>query len=124
MSKPTESEMEILQALWRLGPSTVRSVNHELNKTKSVGYTTTLKLLQIMTRKGLVLRNEERRTHVYEACISEATAQNRLLTRFLDTAFGGSASKLVLQALGNHKTSKEELQAIRKLLDEIEGEDT
>ncbi|MBC7921965.1 MAG: BlaI/MecI/CopY family transcriptional regulator [Ferruginibacter sp.] len=121
-SKPTEAELEILQVLWQHGPSTVRFVNEQLSRQKEVGYTTTLKLMQIMAEKRLVKRNEEQRTHVYEADASEEETQQRLLDRFLDTAFRGSAMKLVMQALGNRSTSPEELTQIRNLLDQIEGE--
>jgi len=119
--KPTESELEILQVLWQHGPSTVRFVNEQLSREKDVGYTTTLKLMQIMSEKGLVIRNEDSRTHIYAASVTEQETQQHLLDRFLDTAFRGSAMKLVMQALGNHRTSKEELDQIRQLLDQIEG---
>jgi predicted transcriptional regulator len=119
--KPTESELEILQVLWQNGPSTVRFVNEQLSEDKEVGYTTTLKLMQIMAEKGLVSRNEDNRTHIYEAKVTEQETQQHLLGRFLDTTFRGSAMKLVMQALGNHQTSKEELDQIRQLLDQIEG---
>ena len=121
-SKPTEAELEILQVLWQHGPSTVRFVNEQLSRQKETGYTTTLKLMQIMAEKGLVKRNEAQRTHVYAADASEEETQQRLLDRFLDTAFRGSAMKLVMQALGNRSASKEELIQIRNLLDRIEGE--
>jgi len=120
-SKPTEAELEILQVLWQHGPCTVRFVNELLSKNKEIGYTTTLKIMQIMYDKKLVKRNEENRTHVYEAIVSEEDTQKHMLDKFLDMAFRGSASKLVMQALGNHKASKEELDQIRNLLDKIEG---
>jgi BlaI family transcriptional regulator, penicillinase repressor len=120
-SKPTDAELEILQVLWQHGSCTVRFVNEQLSKTKEVGYTTTLKIMQIMNEKGLVKRNDESRTHVYEAKVNEETTQKHMLDKFLDMAFRGSASKLVMQALGNHKASKEELNQIRNLLDKIEG---
>jgi len=119
--KPTEAELEILQILWQNGPSTVRFVNGLLSRQKEVGYTTTLKLMQIMNEKGLVSRDEDNRTHIYQANVSEQETQQHLLGRFLNTAFRGSAMKLVMQALGNHQTSKEELDQIRQLLDQIEG---
>lgn len=119
--KPTEAELEILQVLWQHGPCTVRFVHEKLSQTKEVGYTTTLKIMQIMTDKQLVKRNDENRTHIYEANVGEENTQKQMLDKFLDIAFKGSASKLVMQALGNHKTSKEELEQIRKLLDKIEG---
>jgi predicted transcriptional regulator len=120
--KPTEAELGILQILWQNGPSTVRVVNGLLSRQKEVGYTTTLKIMQIMNEKGLVRRDEDNRTHIYQANVSERETQQHLLGRFLNTAFRGSAMKLVMQALGNHQTSKEELDQIRQLLDQIEGE--
>src|SRR3712207_6176868 len=107
--KPTESELEILQILWQHGPNTVRFVNEQLNQKKEVGYTTTLKIMQIMADKGLVKRNEESRSHIYEANVNEEATQKHMLDKFLNLTFRGSASKLIMQALGNHKASKEEL---------------
>lgn len=118
--KPTDSELEILQVLWQEGPCTVRQVNERLAENRDVGYTTTLKLMQIMHEKGLLTRMEEARSHVYEANVSEDETQATLLERFVDTAFRGSASKLVMQALGNHKSTAAEIDEIRKLLDQIE----
>ncbi|WP_197088697.1 BlaI/MecI/CopY family transcriptional regulator [Rufibacter radiotolerans] len=118
--KPTETELEILQVLWQNGPSTVRFVNEAQNKTKETGYTTTLKLLQIMHEKNLVRRDEESRSHVYQAAVTEEETQQHLLGRFLDTTFRGSAMKLVMQALGNHTTTPEELDQIRTLLNQLE----
>ncbi len=120
ISKPTESELQILQILWLNGSSTVRFVNDKLNENKRVGYTTSLKTMQIMFEKKLVKRNEESRTHIYEANVKEEHVQKQLLDRFLDKTFKGSAMKLVMQALGNRNTSKKELDEIRGLLDEIE----
>jgi predicted transcriptional regulator len=96
-------------------------VHEQLSQNKEAGYTTTLKLMQIMTEKGFVQRDETSRTHVYVAVVSEADAQKQLLDRFLETAFGGSAAKLVMQALGNHQTSRQELDEIRQLLDKMEN---
>ena len=121
LPKPTESELEILQVLWQQGPATVRAVNDELSRKRDVGYTTTLKLLQLMLDKGLVLRDDDSRTHVYRAAVREEETQGLLLDRFVDAAFGGSAMKLVMQALGNRRTSKEELQQIRSLLNDMEN---
>ena len=121
--KPTESELEILQVLWRNGPSTVKIVNEKLNEKKEVGYTTTLKLLQIMNEKGLVERNENERSHIYSPLLKEADIQNLLLDRLLETAFSGSAAKLVMQALGRSNTSKDELKKIREYLNNIEKGD-
>ncbi|OWP63877.1 transcriptional regulator [Hymenobacter amundsenii] len=118
--KPTESELEILQVLWQHGPSTVRFVNDELSQRREVGYTTTLKLLQLMLDKGLALRDDDARTHVYRAAVREEETQGLLLDKFVDAAFGGSAMKLVMQALGNRRTSREEVAQIRRLLNDIE----
>ena len=118
--KPTDSELEILQVLWQNGPSTVKQVNENLNEKKEVGYTTTLKLMQIMNEKRLVERNENERSHIYKPLIKENDIQKILLDRLLETAFSGSATKLVMQALGNSKTSKEELKKIREYLNQIE----
>jgi len=118
--KPTETELEILQILWEHGPSSVRDVHEILSAQRETGYTTTLKLMQIMLDKGLVKRNAESRSHIYEAAVSEADIQSQLLSRFLDSTFRGSASKLVLQALGNHAASKKELEEIKALIEKIE----
>ena len=119
--RPTDSELAILGVLWERGPSTVRDVYDELNRHTTTGYTTVLKLLQIMTEKGLVVRDETERAHIYEARHSEQKTQRQLLGDLADRAFGGSAAKLVLQALSGRKTSAEELSAIRELLDRLEG---
>jgi BlaI family penicillinase repressor len=120
--KPTESELEILQVLWQRGPSTVRFVNDQLSQKRDVGYTTTLKILQLMLDKGLVLREDDSKTHVYRAAVREEETQGLLLDRFVESAFGGSAMKLVMQALGNRHTSVEELAQIRSLLDNMENQ--
>ena len=119
--KPTEAELEILQILWSNKRATVRQVNDELLKHKEVGYTTTLKIMQIMHEKGMVTRVEEGRYHVYKACIEEQSTQNLLLSRFIDRTFMGSASKLVMQALGNQTVSKDELDEIKELLKTLES---
>ena len=121
IKKPTDAELEILSVLWEFGPTTVRFVNDQLNKRREVGYTTTLKMLQIMSEKGLVSREMDGRTHIYSAMISQEKIQGKLLDRLLETAFGGSAQKLVMQALGNHSSSKEELEEIKKLISRLEG---
>lgn len=118
--KPTDAELSILNVLWRRGPSTVRDVFEALNQERQVVYTTVLKLLQIMTEKGLVDRTEEGRAHLYRAVTTEASAQSRLVGDLLDRAFGGSAQRLVMQALSSHPASRDELAEIRKLLDELE----
>lgn len=117
--KPTESELEILQILWQNGIATVREVHEALASTKDVGYTTTLKLMQIMNEKGLVKRDASMRTHVYQAAINKEKTQNHLLNKVIHNLFCGSSTQLVIQALGQHKTSKEELQQIQTLLDEL-----
>jgi BlaI family transcriptional regulator, penicillinase repressor len=120
--RPTDAELAILRVLWERGPSTVREVHEELSRERGTGYTTVLKLLQIMFDKGLVTRDESERAHVYQPRQSEEQAQRRLVTDLLDRAFGGSAQKLVMQALTAKKASPEELAEIRKLLDELGGE--
>ncbi|WP_020533620.1 BlaI/MecI/CopY family transcriptional regulator [Flexithrix dorotheae] len=120
-TKPTEAELEVLQVLWKNGPSTVRFVHEKISKKKEIGYTTTLKIMQNMLDKDLVNRDDSTRTHVYTAVANEEATQKDLLNRFLDSTFGGSAMKLVMQALGNHKASKEEISKIRELLKEKEG---
>ncbi len=117
--KPTESELEILQVLWIKGLATVREVHEELAKTKDVGYTTTLKLMQIMNEKGLVKRDDSMRTHVYQAAVNKEKTQRHLLTKMIDSLFGGSTTQLVIQALGEHKASPEELQKIQELLNNL-----
>lgn len=120
--KPTESELEILQIVWKQEPVSVRFVNDELNKKRNVGYTTTLKIMQIMTDKGMLRREGQGRKHLYYSVVRQQEIQKTLLDKFLKTTFEGSAMNLVMQALGNHKTSPEELDKIRALIDEIENE--
>lgn len=119
--KPTESELEILQILWERDLATVRDVHEELAKTKDVGYTTTLKLMQIMHEKGLVKRDESMRTHVYQAAVNKEKTQKHLLNKMIDSLFGGSSTQLVLQALGSgeQKVSTEELERIQHLIDNL-----
>lgn len=119
MTKPTDSELEILQVLWEGGPATVRQVNDHLSRTKDVGYTTTLKLMQIMHEKGLLSRTEEGRSHLYAPRVGEQETRQTLLDRFVETTFRGSAASLVMQALGNASTSPEELEEIQRLLDRL-----
>lgn len=118
--KPTESELEILQILWQFGKATVRQVNDELSKNREVGYTTTLKLMQIMHDKHILSRTEEGRYHLYQAEIGEEQTQQLLLGKFVDAAFRGSAMKMVMQALGNQEVSFDELEEIKKLIAEKE----
>ena len=119
--KPTEAELELLRVLWELGPSTVADI-HGARAGKSTGYTTTLKLLQRMTDKGLVTRDESQRSHVYHPAVSAENTQRQLVRDLIGRAFGGAPGKLVVQALSEKPASAEELAAIRKLLDEIESE--
>jgi len=119
--KPTASELEILRVLWARGPSTVREVYEALREQKSLGYTTVLKLLQIMTAKGTVRRNEEQRAHVYEACQPAEETKRQLAGDVLHRVFEGSASELMIHALEGRRTSKKELDELRRLLDEYEG---
>ena len=116
-STPTDAELEILNVLWTKGPSTVREINEQLSKDKEVGYTTTLKIMQIMTVKGLLERDESSRTHIYKPLVPEADTQRNIVDKLLDSAFGGSAAKLVMQALGNKKTTKAELDEIKRFLE-------
>ncbi|NIG57724.1 BlaI/MecI/CopY family transcriptional regulator [Chitinophaga sp. Cy-1792] len=119
-NKPTESELEILGILWDRGASTVREVHEKLSETKEAGYTTTLKLMQIMYEKGLLSRDASSKTHIYTAAVSQEETQQQLLNKMIDTVFGGSATQLVMQALGHHKSSTEELDQIRAYLSKIE----
>ncbi|MBN9297482.1 MAG: BlaI/MecI/CopY family transcriptional regulator [Filimonas sp.] len=120
--KPTESELEILQILWDKEEATVREVHEELSKTKESGYTTTLKLMQIMFEKGIVTRDDSSKTHRYKANVSRDSTQKQLVGKMVDALFGGSTSQLVMQALGNSATSKEELDEIQKLLDNLKNQ--
>jgi predicted transcriptional regulator len=119
--KPTESELEILQVLWDKDLASVREVHEELAKYKDVGYTTTLKLMQIMHEKGLVKRDDSFKTHIYQAAVSKERTQKHLLGKMIDTLFGGSSTELVLQALGNHKASPEELEEVQRLLNNLKN---
>ncbi|MGH8114211.1 MAG: BlaI/MecI/CopY family transcriptional regulator [Rhodanobacteraceae bacterium] len=118
--RPTEAELEILQILWEMGGCTVRDVHEVLHRRGGTGYTTALKLLQIMHDKGLVRRDESQRAHVYRAVVSKELTQKRFLSDMLKRVFDGSSSRLVLQALGDHRASREELREIRTLLNELD----
>ncbi|RYF73972.1 MAG: BlaI/MecI/CopY family transcriptional regulator [Cytophagaceae bacterium] len=122
MIRPTDSELEILHVLWKHGPRTVRQVNDELGQQREIGYTTTLKLMQIMHEKGLLTRSEDAKSHVYTAALGEQEARQTMIDRFLETTFRGSASQLVMQVLGRHKASADELDEIKKLLNNLENE--
>lgn len=118
--KPTAGELEILRVLWDRGPSTVREVHEELSRRKAVGYTTVLKLLQIMAAKGMVTRNENQRAHVYEARRPADETKRELADDVLQRVFGGSASQLMLHALEGRRTSREEIEELRRMLDDYE----
>ncbi|GAB4001871.1 transcriptional repressor BlaI [Spirosoma daeguense] len=118
--KPTDAELEILHVLWANGPSTVRQVHETLSQSRDIGYTTALKLMQIMYEKGLLTREEDARSHTYTAAVQEEDIQRNLVDRFVETAFRGSASKLVMQVLGQHKTSQKELDEIKALLNNLD----
>ena len=120
---PTKSELEILQVLWEFGPSTVRFVNDKLNEQKrEVNYTTTLKLMQIMTEKGILQRDESTMKHIYSPTEEEQKTKSFLLNRFVDNMYNGSASRLLMQLLGNKRPSKKELDEIKKLIDKLDKE--
>jgi predicted transcriptional regulator len=119
--RPTERELAILAVLWDRGPSTVRQVNEAMAPGQRVGYTTTLKLMQIMAEKGLLLRNESARTHIYRAAIGEEQTQRQLVGDMLEKVFAGSAEKLVMRALAAGKVTAKELTRIREILDKAEG---
>ncbi len=122
-AEPTRAELDILQVLWEDGPSTVRAVNERLNaQKKAVQYTSTLKQMQLMVEKGMLLRDESSMKHVYSAAIDEQPTKSALLDRFVDTMYKGSPSSLMMQLLGNKKTSKTELDAIRNLLDQMDSD--
>ncbi len=118
--RPTQAELEILRVLWQRGPSSVREVQQTMSETRATGYTTVLKLLQIMARKGLVARDERERTHVYEAALAQEQTQRQLVTDLLERAFDGSASQLILQALAARRTSPDEMDEIRRVLDKAQ----
>lgn len=116
--KPTEGEMEILQVLWQKGMATVREVHETLNK-KDSGYTTTLKLMQIMHEKGMVERDTNQKTHIYKAIVNQDRTEKQLVNKMIDNVFNGSAARLVMQALGNHSASADEIDEIKKYLDSL-----
>jgi predicted transcriptional regulator len=122
LPKPTDAELAILRVLWERGPCTVRQVHEQLVRDRQAAYTTALKLLQIMTEKGLVERDERERTHVYKPRLSEDQTQRQLVRDLLDRAFGGSASKLVMQALATKRASADELREIREAIEDVKAE--
>lgn len=119
-ARPTNAELAILRVLWNHGPQTVREILERLDPNRETGYTTVLKLLQIMTEKGLASRDENQRSHVYQAAVAQQSAQRQLVRDLMDKAFSGSASALVLSALSDRPSTSEELTKIRAVLDEIE----
>ncbi len=119
--KPTEAELEILHILWGNGPSSVRFVNEKLCENREVGYTTSLKMMQVMYDKGLLSRDDTSRSHVYEAVYRQEETQQKLLNQFVNTAFKGSAMQLVMQALGNHTASDDELAEIKAMIEKMEN---
>lgn len=121
-NNPTVAELEVLNILWEHEPLTVREIHCELAKRKDVGYTTALKIMQNMTQKGFLSREKNGKSHLYYASIKKDETQNSLLNKFVDTAFAGSASSLVMQLLGNKKTSKKELEEIKKIISDLENE--
>ena len=120
MARPTDAELEILRVLWQRGPSTVREVHETINQSKPTGYTTVLKLMQIMTEKELVQRDEGQRAHIYEARVAQGETQRQLLGDLIERAFDGSAKQLMMHVLSEKKASAEDLSEIRELLDEFE----
>ena len=123
MNKPTEAELEILSLLWEMKEASVRQIHERLAAVKDTGYTTTLKIMQIMHAKGMVERDETSRTHIYRPLVKQGDTQKSLLKNLMSTAFGGSASSLVMQALGQEKPSKAEIDEIRAFLDNLENEE-
>ena len=119
--KPTDGELEILTVLWDRGSATVRTVHEELCKTKDAGYTTTLKLMQIMFEKNLVTRDSSSKTHIYQPAVSREKTQKQFVTKMIDSLFAGSSAELVMQALGGHKATNADLEKIQGLINELKG---
>jgi predicted transcriptional regulator len=120
LPEPTKAELEILQVLWEFGPSTVRFVNDKLNEQREVNYTSTLKQMQILAEKGILKRDESQMKHIYIPVEAEEKTKVQLLDRFVNTLYKGSASQLMMQLLGNEKTSKKEIEEIKRLLDSMD----
>ena len=120
LPEPTKAELEILQVLWEFGPSTVRFVNDKLNEQREVNYTSTLKQMQILTEKGILKRDESQMKHIYIPVEAESKTKNQMLDKFVNTLYKGSASSLVMQLLGNDKTSKEDIEEIKRLLENLD----
>jgi len=122
--KPTEAELAILNVLWEHGPCTVRQVQNQIQEERCTGYTTTLKLMQIMFEKGLLRRDESTRSHVYTAAVTRQKTQKALVTKLIDQLFDGSAQQLIMQALSSRKASTKELAEIRELIDSLEKKES
>lgn len=120
---PTDAELEILQVIWESGPSTVKEVNEFLNQRREVGYTTTLKIMQIMYEKGLVTRKKKGKQHVYTSAVTLDDTRQQAIDKVVNTVFQGSAMKLVMQTLGHHKASKQELDEVRKYLESLDSKE-
>ncbi len=120
--KPTESELEILKVLWQKSKATVKEVNEEINLYRESGYTTTLKIMQIMFEKGLVKKDSQSKQHIFEARVSEESTQQSLLSRFIDSTFQGKAMSLVMQTLGNHRATEAELAELKQLINDLESD--
>ena len=120
LPEPTKAELEILQVLWEFGPSTVRFVNDKLNEHRDVNYTSTLKQMQILTEKGILKRDESQMKHIYIPVEEESKTKDQLLDKFVNTLYKGSVSSLVMQLLGNNKTSKDDIEKIKKLLNNFD----
>ncbi len=118
--KPSDSELEIMQVLWEKGPLTVRAINDNLNKERRVGYTTTLKIMQIMTEKGILTRDTSQRSHIYTPVVNPEEVQSTILDHVIKTVFRGNTSNLVLNALGNHSASPGEMEEIKALIEKME----
>ncbi len=121
-SAPTNSELEILDILWQIAPATAREVHNELGKTKKTGYTTTLKIIQNMFEKGMLSREPKGQTHIYSPTLSRETVQQSMLGGFVNRVFGGSAKRMILQALGNEQPDAKELEEIKRMIERIEKE--
>lgn len=121
MNKPTEAELEILSLLWEMKEASVRQIHERLSETKETGYTTTLKIMQIMHAKGMVVRDEESRSHIYRPIANQKETQTSLLKNLVSTAFGGSSKSLVMQVLGQENPSKDDIDDIRAFLDQLES---
>ena len=121
MMKPTEGELEILGILWNSGTATVRTVHEEICKSKDAGYTTTLKLMQIMFEKGLVTRDSSSKTHIYQPAVTKEKTQKQFVNKMINSLFAGSSADLVLHALGGNKTSNDELEKIQTLINELKA---